>query len=80
MADKIRSTTVMLCFAPFGHFPFAFKCCFQTGTSSQTEKRRFGGFLLQLHEHPILSQLAAEVREAQVVTEALCQPSEFIAT
>ena len=64
MADKMRSTTVTLSFAPLGLFPSAFKCCFQTGASPRSEKRRFGGFLLQLHEHPTLSKPAAEVREA----------------
>ena len=38
---------------------------FASADSQPPEKRRFGGFLLQLREHPILSKLAAEVREAQ---------------
>ena len=65
MADKMRSTTVPLSFAPFGHFPFAFKCCFQTGTSSQTLKR--GGLEDSSSNYkslPSCQILVAEVREA----------------
>ena len=39
MADKTRSATASLSFALSGRFTLAFKCCFQTGTSSQTLKR-----------------------------------------
>ena len=83
MADKMRSTNVPLSFAPLGLFSFAFNCCLQAGALPQTpEKRRFGGFFLQLQEHPIHQMFVAETHEAkaEVVTKALCQPSEFITT
>ena len=81
MADKMRSTTVPLGFALSGRFTLAFKCCFQTGTSSQTLKR--GGLEDSSSNYkniPFRQMSVAEVREAsaEVVTEALYQPSEFI--
>ena len=70
MADKIRSTTVSLGFAPLGHSSFAFLVVFSNWGKPQTPYKN----------NLSCQMLAAEVREAQaeVVTEALCQPSEFL--
>ena len=40
MANKTHFATASLSFALSGRFTLAFKRCFQTGTSSQTRKRR----------------------------------------
>ena len=65
MAGKTRSATASLSFALSGRFILTFKCCFQTGTSSQTLKR--GGLEDSSSNYKILPSckiLVAEVREA----------------
>ena len=81
MAGKNASLPLRACFALSGRFTLAFKCCFQTGTSSLTLKR--GGLEDSSSNYkniPFRQMSVAEVREAsaEVVTEALYQPSEFI--
>ena len=74
MASKMRSTNVPLSFALSGRFTLAFKCCFQTGTSSQTLKR--GGLeeASSNYNHSIERQLK-DGRVARSLAETVVEAS-----